>query len=199
METSVSSKTSSATHKAESKSSWRAAPLDAWQRRAVHTVTGFSGQRLKIRIPGIATLLEHGDLPEDLVALAVAELTDVAGAASWVAQPEDMNEKMGRIEAFGRFQRHLVCSAIVAVETEEGWQDVELSLDDLEMLPEDDLAMVAEIVQRLRGQDARGVRIGVEPLDRWATFRKAHACPDEGCEGCAKLQDEFSTADLGAL
>jgi hypothetical protein len=57
--------------------------------------------------------------------------------------------------------------------------------------------MVSEIVQRLRVTDARGVRIGVEPLDRWASFREAHGCPDQDCPGCAQLVRELSSVDVG--
>ncbi|MDW8339679.1 MAG: hypothetical protein RMM28_11130 [Thermoleophilia bacterium] len=160
---------------------------------------------MRIKIPGIATLLEHGDLPEDLISLALLELTSEGGATAQLAQElaaaeDGQREKvLERIAAYGRFQRELARAAIVAVEVDGDWEEVELSPDDLSDLPEDDLAMVAEIVQRLRAYDARGVRIGVEPLDRWATFREAHGCPDEDCPGCAKLVAALSSADLGSV
>jgi hypothetical protein len=169
-------------------------------------VTCPSGQRLKIRIPGIATLLEHGDLPDDLLDIALLELAHADGAAGALASqvqqadtPEAQAEALERLQAFGRFQRELVCAAVVGLEGELGWTDITLTLADLDVLPEDDLAMVAEIVQRLRATDARGVRIGVEPLDRWAMFREAHGCPGEGCEGCQKIVDVFSSSDVGGV
>jgi hypothetical protein len=180
-------------------------PLSGWQARALHTITCPSGQRLKIRIPGIATLLEHGDVPDDLVELALLELTAENGATGALAadlaksdngKRAEIIEKIGR---FGAFQRELVRAAVAAVEVApDEWQEVHLSQADVasDALPEDDLALVAEIVQRIRAYDARGVRIGVEPLDRWAAFREAHGCPDENCEGCQKLLDELSTADV---
>jgi hypothetical protein len=67
------------------------------------------------------------------------------------------------------------------------------------VLPEDDLGMIAEIAQRLRAYDARGVRIGVESLDRWDAFREAHDCPDTDCPGCSKLLEQFSSADMGPM
>jgi hypothetical protein len=183
--------------------------LAAWQARALHTITLPSGQRVKIRIPGIATLLEHGDLPEDLAELALLELTSEGGAtaalAGELAQASENGARaavLERIARYGEFQRNLVCAAVVAVETAPGaFEDVSLTPETLMELglPEDDLALVAEIIQRLRAHDARGVRIGVEPLDRWATFREAHGCPDQDCPGCAKLVAALSSVDLGEV
>jgi len=180
--------------------------LSVWQARSVHTITCPSGQRIRIRIPGIATLLEHGDLPDDLTEIALLELSAVNGATGELAQQLASSSTNGnraeileRVRQYGQFQRELVRAAVVAVESAPNeWQDVTLSMDDIGggSLPEDDLALVAEIVQRLRATDARGVKIGVEPLDRWATFREAHSCPDEDCPGCQKLIDELSSLDV---
>lgn len=183
--------------------------LAAWQARATHEITLPSGQRVRIRIPGIATLLEHGDLPDDLVELALLELTTDGGATAALAadlaaaSENGAREKaLERIAHYGAFQKALVCKALCAVQTAGGaFEDVTLTPDTLDALglPEDDLAMVAELVQRLRAHDARGVRIGVEPIDRWAAFREAHSCSDSNCEGCAKLVDALSTADVGSV
>ncbi len=178
--------------------------LSVWQARSVHTITCPSGQRIRIRIPGIATLLEHGDLPDDLTEIALLELSAVNGATGELAQQlastnGNRAEILERVRQYGQFQRELVRAAVVAVESAPNkWQDVTLSMDDIGggSLPEDDLALVAEIVQRLRATDARGVKIGVEAIDRWATFREAHSCPDEDCPGCQKLIDELSSLDV---
>jgi len=182
------------------------ASLSAWQARSIHTITCPSGQRLRIRVPGIATILEHGDLPDDLIEIALLELSSENGAAGQLGvelAEAGANGKraeiLERIKRFGAFQRELVRAAVVAVETKGGrWQEVHLSVEDVasDALPEDDLALVAEIVQRLRSHDARGVKIGVESIDRWASFREAHSCPDSGCEGCQKLIDELSSLDV---
>lgn len=181
--------------------------LAAWQAKALHTVTCPSGQRLRIRIRGLATILEAGDLPEDLVDIAFTELTHEMGAAGAITKDlvggevsdEQRTRALRRMREFGRLQRHLVCVSVEEMEQGGDWQPVTLTLDDLDVLPEDDLAMVAEIVQRLRGQDARGVTIGVDPLDRWASFREAHGCAAEGCEGCETVVRLFSSAHLGQV
>lgn len=184
--------------------------LVGWQTRTLHTITCPSGQRIKIRLPGIGTLLEQGDLPGELVELALLELTQEGGAAGALAARVDagdvpQEELVQRIRRFAAFQKHLVKAAVTEVETAPGvWDPVALTDHHVAVLPEDDLAMVSEIVQRLRAYDAKGVRIGVEPLNRWAEFCAAHGCEDtgegaEGCQGCQTLQQRFSSVDVGGV
>jgi hypothetical protein len=189
-----------------------AASLSGWRARALHTITLPSGQRVRIRLPGIATLLEHGDLSEELFEIAIAELTDtisvpgidspsvIPGSVQWATKEVTTEEKLKRIATYGRFQRELVCVAVEEIEVDGEWQPFKLALDDLDALPEDDLSLIADIVQRIRFRDARGVRIGVEPLERWATFRQGHkgiACTgDEDCPGCESVRQSFSSLDL---
>lgn len=180
--------------------------LAGWQARTLHTITCPSGQRLRIVLPGIGTLLEHGELPDQLIEIALLEMTRPDGAAGAIAkQLEDTPDTpreviLERLAEFAGFQRHLVCAAVREIETADTvWVPVTLTPDQLDSLPEDDLAMVAEIVQRLRGTDARGVRIGVEPIDRWAGFHEAHGLDPEGCEACAAFLAELSSTDVGAL
>jgi len=50
------------------------------------------------------------------------------------------------------------------------------------------------------GTDARGVRIGVEPLQRFARFHHFHGLPEDGaCDGCARFVAEFSSVDVGVV
>ena len=188
------------------------ASLSAWQARSVHQLTLPSGQVVRIRIPGISTLLEHGDLPDHLFDIAFAELTDtitiqgidglnlIPGSIQWVAKADSKENRLERVRAYGEFLRHLVAAALV--EPELTFDQVTEAVMEA-TLPEDDLSMISEIVQRLRFRDARGVRIGVEPLDRWASFREGHrgiSCTgDEDCDGCRKVIDQFSSIDVGDL
>jgi hypothetical protein len=172
--------------------------LGSWQSKAVHTVTAPSGQRLRIRIPGVGTLLEKGEIPASLTGFAVADLVDEQGAAGVVAEAlshgVESDALRQRILEFASYQKTLVAAAVVAFERPDGtWEDVSLTLDQMADLPEGDLSMVAELVQRLRGTDARGVSIGVEPLDRWEMFREVHGCTED-CESCQRLVDELSTS-----
>lgn len=171
--------------------------LAGWQARTIHTITLPSGQTVRMRLPGVATILEYGDLPDDLIGMAVAEITRDGGAAVLVTEAApDREATLTRLREFTGFQRHLVAAALV--EPALTYEQITEAVQD-GSLPEDDLAMVAEIVQRLRNRDARGVMVGVEPLDRWATFREAHGCSDPGCEACQKVVEQFSSVDAGAL
>lgn len=175
-------------------------PPDVWRQKTVHTVTGPSGATFKIRIPGIAGMLERAELPTHLVGIALLDISHRDGAAAALRElVDDVMEETGRekllaeVKKLGEYQRHLVAAALV----EPTLTFEEVSSGDY---PEDDLAMVAEIVQRLRGVDARGVRIGVEPLDRWATFHREHGLGDpDGCDDCLRAVQELSSIHVGAL
>lgn len=175
-------------------------PADVWRQKAVHTVTGPSGAVLKIRIPGIGTLLEHGDLPMHLVSVALLDISHRDGAAAALREALDdvlddtkRERALEEVRKLGEYQRRIVAAALV----EPALTYEEIASGDY---PEDDLAMVAEIVQRLRAFDARGVRIGVEPLDRWATFHTEHGlgAPD-GCEHCVRVVEQLSSSHVGGV
>jgi len=172
--------------------------LLAWQSKAVHTVTCPSGQKIKIVMPGLAALLERGELPSELVPVALLDFTAEAGVNGAIAdaltdETKSQEEVMASLAGFTGLQRFLACKAIVAVQSPDGeWLDVTIPVEDADLFPEDDLAMIAEIVQRLRAHDAVGVTVGVEPLDRWATFREEHRCPED-CEACARVVSTLSS------
>lgn len=176
-------------------------PPDVWRQKAVHTVTGPSGATVKIRIPGIGTLLEAGELPHHLVAIALLDISHRDGAAAAlrkllddVLDDEKREELLGEVKKLGEYQRRLVAAALI----EPALTYEEVASGEY---PEDDLSMIAEIVQRTRAFDARGVRIGVEPLDRWAAFHSEHGFDTEGdrCEHCARLTAAFSSIHVGDL
>lgn len=175
-------------------------PADVWRQKAVHTVTCPSDAVIRIRIPGIATMLEHGDLPDHLIGLALLDISRPEGAAQALREmlqtltDEAQHAKVvAEIRKFAEYQRRLVAAAIV-----EPAMTYEEIADG--SLPEQDLAMVADIVQRLVATDSRGVRIGVEPLDKWARFHSLHGLPESGeCDGCARLVAELSSIDVGAV
>lgn len=177
-----------------------AIPADVWRERAIHTVTGPTGAVLKIRIPGIGTLLEHDQLPHHLVSVALLDIHHREGAAAAlrgliddVLEDDQRAKLLDEVKKLGEYQRRLVAAALV---------DPPLTYEEITSgeYPEDDLSMVAEIVQRVRAFDARGVRIGVEPLDRWATFHSEHGLDGEGgCEHCRRLTAQLSSIDVGVL
>lgn len=177
-----------------------ATPADVLRQLAVHTVTGPSTGVYKIRIPGIATMLSRGFLPDHLIGLALLDLESPKGAASALRELLDLATDEAKhakiveeISKFGEYQRRIVAASLV----EPALTYEEVAAGDL---PEDDLAMIANIVQRLTNVDARGVTIGVEPLDHWARFHDLHGLPpDGGCDGCRRIVAESSSIDVGAM
>jgi hypothetical protein len=63
--------------------------------------------------------------------------------------------------------------------------------------PAPDAEWLGAVMLREQEYDARGVRLGIEPLDSWARFRLFHDCA-AACSACAALQDDFSSVDLGS-
>lgn len=175
-------------------------PADVWRQKAVHTVTGPSGATFKIRVPGIPTMLANGFLPNHLYSLALLDLEHPNGAAAGLRQmlddaldDEKREQVVEQIKKLAEYQQRIAAASLV---------EPELSFEDIQSgeFPEDDLSMVVEIVERLRVYDARGVRVGVEPLDRWARFHNGHGLDaDEGCVHCFELVAEFSSVDVGAV
>jgi hypothetical protein len=173
----------------------------AWKDRAVHQVTLNTGQVAQIRIPSLARLMEEDALPEELRVIATLEVVHPRGAAGALADQvieadrnQDTAERErleGMLSKLGDLQKRLIVAGLV---------DPQLTIDDLDDpdFPQEDLELLAAIISRERVYDARGVRIGIEPIDRFQRFRDKHECgPD--CPACKALQDDVSTADLGAL
>ena len=173
---------------------------DVWRQKAIHTITVPSGAVIKIRIPGIAGLLEAGSLPTHLVGLALLDISHPDGAAAGLKEmvdsviDDDTRVKLaGEIAKLAEYERRL---AVAAIETPKLTYEEAASGD----FPEDDLAMVAQIVQRLRVRDAEGVRIGVAPLDRFATFHQEHGLGEaDGCDACFRVAQRLSTVDVGGV
>lgn len=176
-----------------------ATPADVWRQKAIHTVTGHTGAVAKIRLPGIGTILAAGDFPTHLVGLALLDISHPRGAAAALQEMIDevtdetkREQLLGEVKRLREYQAHLVSAALV---------EPALTVDEVLSgdYPEDDLSMIAEIVQRLRAFDARGVRIGVEPLDRWERFHHEHGLDAEDCEHCRSLSRSLSSVDVGAV
>ena len=173
-------------------------PADVWRQKAIHTITVPSGAVLKIRIPGIAGLLEAGSLPAHLVGLALLDISHPEGAAAGLKEmvdsviEDDTRDKLlGEVSKLAEYERRLAVAAIV---------EPHIGYEDAADYPEDDLAMVAQIVQRLRAYDAEGVRIGVAPLDRFATFHREHGLAEaDGCDACERVAQRVSTAGVGGV
>jgi len=70
-----------------------------------------------------------------------------------------------------------------------------MTVQGLKGVPEEDLEMLMRIVTGRQSFDAAGVRIGVEPLDAWATFRDEHECAPD-CQACVEARRQLSSLQL---
>jgi hypothetical protein len=170
----------------------------AWKKRGgPHRLTLPSGQRVLARVLGLSQLARLQGLPDDLTDAVVMHVVNlehgglpaaIGAELSKAGQgDEEAAEKANQyIADFGRLTKHLVAEALV---------EPQLTIEDLDEVPEEDLEMLMRIVTGRQTFDAAGVRIGVEPLDAWATFCDEHGCPPD-CQACGKARGRLSSVLL---
>lgn len=155
----------------------------AWQKLTKHHVTCPSGAVVRIRIPNLASLVAMDAVPEQLKGAALREIAqELVGSLQAVADGGASEVKLSEedVKALYELNEWMLCWSLI---------EPEITPADLPELPEEDLEMLVQIVSRERDVDARGVRLGVEPLSRLERFRHHHECPP-GCEACeAALRD----------
>lgn len=183
------------------------------QNRAWHKVTPPSGMEdCELRIPSISDLIRNEAVPERLRAIALKSAAHPAGLRGVMAQAlDDQNE------AENKGEKTLEESLAESSELKQAIEDVVdiqkrlvvenvkiggefLTLEDLDDpdFPTSDAEWLAGVMLREVEFDAKGVRLGIEPLERWARFRHFHDCAED-CGACQALQDEFSSVDLGRV
>lgn len=116
--------------------------LKAWAGRGLHEVTLPSGVEVRIRIPEADVLIRRNLLPDTLLGVASRFVTTGVDL--------DKATDQERIE-FDLMVRHLVASSVRAVRSGDTWEDVTLTvqqLDELE-LPPDDLRALEMIARRM--------------------------------------------------
>lgn len=174
----------------------------SWISASVHQITLPSGARVKVQMPDLSRLIRSDLLPEDLRAAALRRAFDDLE----VAPPLDPNvgndpEKMQKaLEERFAMAKQLV--QFLDFLLTEMMVEPKLSMEEVAKIPGEDRDMLIAIAQRERNTDARGVRLGVAPLNAFHEFRELHGCVDrepEGCPSCQTLQQLFSSADLGRV
>jgi hypothetical protein len=161
---------------------------------------------VELRLPGLVELTRNEAVPERLRALALKSAAHPAGLRGVMAESLKKSEEKGESDAdqlddnselkqaiddMIAIQKRLICESVRV----DGQMLTLEDLDDPEF-PAPDAEWLGAVMLREVEYDARGVRLGIEPLDAWARFRHFHDCgPD--CGACAALQDEFSSVDLG--
>jgi hypothetical protein len=179
-----------------------AVTTEEWAGRALHNIVCPTGAAVVIRIPNLAELIRTQLVPSRLMQTAIRELISpgvVPIKASGEAEPGteageasvewDVDE-IGRMLELSEW---LVTEMLV-----EPKLTVEDLRDPARRPPAQDIDMLISIARRDRDWDARGVKIGVFPIDRAATFRRNHGCTAD-CEACAESGRELSTLDRGGL
>jgi len=165
-----------------------------WAQAAFHVITCPSGARVKVRIPDMSMLMAGDALPEHLRVIAYKMATDDIGVLLKEKEGADGNGSAPELDpeilkAATELGEWLVLQTVV---------EPELTPEQVSALPTEDKEMLVSIAKRERDRDAFGVRLGVDPLSRWDTFRHEHECP-EGCPACERARQVFSTAELGEM
>jgi hypothetical protein len=165
-----------------------------------------SGIRITLRIPDLATLIRNDAVPVELMGIALREVLgsneDGKRLADQVRKGEH-KEATELVHQIIDLQRFLTVEAIV---------EPELTLADVEAgaVPAEDLELIRQIAMRERSTDAKGVVLGVLPLDAFTTFRDFHTIRDEdgqghppglveSCPACQAFVDELSSLGAGPL
>jgi hypothetical protein len=162
--------------------------FEGWSKLGVHRVTLPSGAVVKIRIPDLSMLLANDAVPEELRTAAIEEINNAYRAASAsasgaeYAMPEISVERMRDLAGLNRY---LVSESLV---------DPPLSDEQLAsgQIPDEDILMLSQFASRERVYDAKGVKLGIEPIDRYQEWVDAHGCADD-CKHCAEAIRALST------
>jgi hypothetical protein len=151
-----------------------------------------------IRLPDLGALVAGERVPDHLRTAAVQKLLGEInpsavdeGETAGQSQAKQLEETLPLALQFNDW----VVSEML-VDPVMSMQD--LAMDSDTRPPEEDMEMLVQIAMRERDRDARGVRLGVEPLSRMERFRHWHKCPPD-CPACVEYGREVSTRGLGAL
>lgn len=187
-----------------------AGSVEEWHGRSLHHIELLSGMKIDMRFCTLGELISQGDLPDDLLKLALAEYAEADQPGGGVtrmireqlevagddtATEEERAAAETQAAELGRQAAALV-RAQVAYAVVSPALTVEQLADP--RFPQQDLEMIAGILNRRVSFDAAGRRIGVEPLDTFATFLQEHECQPD-CSACQASRDRLSTVHAGAL
>lgn len=123
----------------------------AWTKRAVHTPILPSGSQVTIVIPNLPALLKAGEIPNELLNVALKNLGG-----------EELTEEDAKAAA--EFNEYIVAVMVKEPEIEQA---------DVSALPYEDVQMLVEFATRQRDTDALGYHLaGLETTDEWKKFRE---------------------------
>lgn len=161
------------------------ASLESWGELGIHMVTCPSGALVRIRIPDLSLLLASDSVPGELRQIAMLQISKAIadGGDADVGKmqmPKIDEELIGRL---ADLHEYLISEMLV---------EPKVTVDQVASIPSEDRDMLTQIAGRQRNVDARGISIGIEPIDRWEVWRDTHSCPDD-CDHCAEVVGALSS------
>lgn len=192
-----------------SENGWQPSTVEEWHARATHRIE-LHNARVLVRFRSLGELIAHGELPDDLIKLALLELSRGAGSggitgeiANELAKADLADGDKTAAEASLKSAREIAEGAARLVREQVAFALVEpkLTAEDLAHpdFPMEDLELLAGILNRQIEYDAAGRRIGIEPLATFRVFAQAHGCPAEGCPACEEARLGLSTVHVGGV
>lgn len=123
-----------------------------WKARRKHTVTLPSGAEVTIQVPNQAAMLKGGEIPNDLLSIALKQ-----------SQGTESDLTIDDLKMAAEYDRFLVLKTVV---------EPAITEEDLNDLPQEDLAMLIEFATRRRDHDVLGHHLaGLETTEEFKKFR----------------------------
>lgn len=168
----------------------------------VHDAVLPSGMKVTYRDLSLGELIELGELPDDLLEVAVAEWAEPGGAKQLAMVPfaelpekptkkqtaEAESKSVAVLRGITAVNRLMIARAVVAPE---------ITVEELETerIPYVDIELLSALINRRTVTDAAGRHVGVVPIDQFQIVLAAHGhepCPED-CEACTASRRQLAT------
>lgn len=142
--------------------------LAAWKKRREHHVTLDSGAEVDILFQDLGKLIQGDAVPKELTQIALQQSLAPGEAVRRIfeqVEKGDTEETLKLAKQLDDLDKWMVSESVVKPK---------LTREDVDELPPGDVEMLCDIIGRRRKTDAKGVFLGVVPLDLFTTFRDLH-------------------------
>jgi hypothetical protein len=176
--------------------------LASWKKRREHHVTLDSGMEVDILFQDLGKLIQGDAVPKELVQVALQQSLAPGEAVRKIfeqVEKGDTEETLKLAQQLDDLDKWMVSESVVKPK---------LTREDVDELPPGDVEMLCDIIGRRRKTDAKGVFLGVVPLDLFTTFRDLHkgnqdeSHPpglDPDCSACQSGVELLSDLGEGSL
>jgi hypothetical protein len=187
---------------AESKNGSTSDSLAAWKKRRSHHIQVDSGAWVDILFQDLGKLIQGDAVPKELTQIALQQSLAPGEAVRKIFEQIEAGETEKTMELARQLDdldKWMVSESVVKPK---------LTREDVDELPPGDVEMLCDIIGRRRKTDARGVFLGVVPLDLFTTFRDLHQGDentghpfglDPDCGACRTGVELLSDLGEGAL